>query len=656
MFPLPTLVLAAAPRISSTTFTSLLGALLTDQSSVVAKLTQASLVRFLCRLKGKPVLPLSGGGGFTSSFLALPSPGLSSTNGLSSEIKDEEREAATHEHFPYEMGEEEIKVLEDEFVNGIVLGLARLDEDDFARDPTSEVMTPGGSVLVTHEKTVVSTPVSDAPTTEDLGEQWLQSVTTTSPDEILTSFFATPSLPITISPSSPHGSSSNLPTTVSSPPTAFSPLSLPYAPRLTTSSDSPPQSQAEEESAIGKMVSMSLISAIAMSECLDPEVLMGCILPEVERMRGERMFYVRKEAVQALGSLARTLPSYAFEEAIVRLPLSRMAADSAQLPLHAAFAHDPMWHVRRAACLALPSICKRLSPALLRSTVLSNLAFFSQDVARNVRSGALEILGEMIWLFEGDEQGVPPEVVRLFLGQKMDGSDEGPDAKAPPVEHFQPMMNALDEPFSSASVVDGLSSYFDGPAWGVPIVSPPQAAATLLDPDRPVMCAFNMPAVVLTLGPDNWHQLRPFYCDLSRDTTDKVRQSLASSLHEVSSIIGPTQADEALAEVVEHFLLDQEFIAHAMLNNMGLLLLNFSVTTLPRLLQAVGGKWDGIRNWRMREKVVRDLGGVGRKCMGSSEAEEALWELIRRGLKDRVASVREATTEIVRTPRPRGSL
>ena len=147
-----------APRISATTFTSLLGALLTDQSTVVANSTQTALVRFLCRLKGKP--------------LPSPSPSPSPREPATGLAPYERPSTDAQLPAPYHLTEDARRVLEDEVVNGIVLGLARLDDDD--RELGQMELEPDGrrsrsrSPLPTTESTLVLSPEE-----EQIEDGWL---------------------------------------------------------------------------------------------------------------------------------------------------------------------------------------------------------------------------------------------------------------------------------------------------------------------------------------------------------------------------------------------------------------------------------------------------------------------------------------------------
>jgi hypothetical protein len=59
------------------------------------------------------------------------------------------------------------------------------------------------------------------------------------------------------------------------------------------------------------------------------------------------------------------------------------------------------------------------------------------------------------------------------------------------------------------------------------------------DSEMPTFCAYNFPAVVLTVGPDNWKHLEEAYKELVKDIQWKVRRTLSFSVHEIALILGP---------------------------------------------------------------------------------------------------------------------
>jgi hypothetical protein len=71
-------------------------------------------------------------------------------------------------------------------------------------------------------------------------------------------------------------------------------------------------------------------------------------------------------------------------------------------------------------------------------------------------------------------------------------------------------------------------------------------------------CAYNFPAVLLTLGPSFWPELKPLHQQLVRDIRPRIRRTLACSLHEVAKILGPSLAESELMAVLLHCLKDND--------------------------------------------------------------------------------------------------
>lgn len=358
--------LPSAPSISATAFTSLLGALLTDQSAFVAKATEAALVRFLCRLKDRPLPPPPSDteptvADFTfGTTEPLPPPAPAGGDG-------EGGDDAAHHHARYELGDEARQILEDEIVCGIVLGLSRLDQEDNDDD---ERASAAGSASATGgaEAATTSTPAKGAaakregsaekddeadevanptlflsPEEEPLDEAWLAGLgasssssegnsggdEATATSELVYSGWGAPLQSrgdddTTQAQDAGASSSGIVPADKDPEPgdLSFHPPSPPSDP-MGYSSFSPDLggNGADEEASIGKMVAMSLVAAIAHAECLDGDVFADQFLPEVARMKDDGVFYVRKEAVQALGSLAKCLPVETVEGTAVRSAL-----------------------------------------------------------------------------------------------------------------------------------------------------------------------------------------------------------------------------------------------------------------------------------------------------------------------------------------------
>ncbi|GAA5950484.1 hypothetical protein JCM3765_004563 [Sporobolomyces pararoseus] len=578
------------PRISATTFTALLGALLTDQSTTVAKAAEAAIVRFLCRLKSKAIPS-------NSEFSEFPSSDLHPFQ--SSEVTTVPALAVSEPdpHSTYDFSYEARQILEDEIVSGIVIGLARLDEED-----------PERSTTIDHAPEVHKTQV-DQIKEEDEKEN---PVLFSSPEENTIDFDEGDSdfdMKMLMEWTQSREREARGDSNIDLPPSS--------SPQDQIFSSFSPDQPADEESSIGKMVSMSLIGAIAAADCLESSVISKQFLPEVEKMKSESMFYVRKEAVQALGHLASAVSSEDLEQTL--------------LPLHTFFSRDQLWHVRRAAVLALPSVCKRLPRPALHEKAVEAIRLFSADDNRNVRSGALEIAGELIYLFHQDPEGVPEELLAFFLGKPLDSngdtSTSGQDLSAfsNQISHFK---SALDSP--SSSFLDASNSW----------QSPGFFSRNTRDADRSILTAFNFPAVVLTLGGGKWNLVCDQHQALCKDPVEKARQSLASSLHEVAKIIGPDQTDTSLFAPLADFLQDAENVQSAVLENIPTLFMSFGSETGRKAVRLLGDAWSDIGNWRLREHALKKVAEFGPHFM-QNDGEEEVLSILAKAFKDSVASVRE---------------
>ncbi|XP_066148507.1 serine/threonine-protein phosphatase 4 regulatory subunit 1-like isoform X4 [Euwallacea fornicatus] len=128
-------------------------------------------------------------------------------------------------------------------------------------------------------------------------------------------------------------------------------------------------------------------------------------------------------------------------------------------------------------------------------------------------------------------------------------------------------------------------------------------------PDMSHHCAYALPAVVLTLGRDNWHLLRDAMNILAKHTSYKIRRIVASSLHEVAVILGPELASTDLSPLFEEFLKDLDEVRIGVLNNLFLFmqLINVEKRTvfLPKLDEFL--RVDNVCNWRFQEQLAEQL-------------------------------------------------
>ncbi|KAF8557242.1 ARM repeat-containing protein, partial [Imleria badia] len=354
-----------------------------------------------------------------------------------------------------------------------------------------------------------------------------------------------------------------------------------------------------EQAAVGRLSSMSLIAAVAAGGSLRLDA-QRAFVREVERAGKDPVHWVRREASFALGALVKVIP----EELVV----------SALLPLFETLRKDAIWHVRHSSLFALPAVLSRLTPALRRSVALSTIVPLSQDEFPALRSGVLEALGEVLYSFHADERGPPDELLSLFLGRQED----------------KPILRTM--------------------AFGFPVPLPFAPSKLDLfydDPVRPLSCAFNYPAVALTLGRARWGELRSLYLTLSQNRSLKVRKTLAASLGELARVIGPENAQRDLVDVWWDAMRAED----------GDIQLKV-IEALPLFVSALGeGEarntifsgmvkiWEegSLRNWRAREGIIKIIPDLA----GAPAYPECVHRVLKWGLEDDFGAVREVSISVV---------
>ncbi|KAK7043588.1 hypothetical protein VNI00_008199 [Paramarasmius palmivorus] len=370
-----------------------------------------------------------------------------------------------------------------------------------------------------------------------------------------------------------------------------------------------------DHAAVGRLSSMSLMAAVAASGCLD-DATKYAFVKEVERVSQDSIYWVRREACFAVGALAKVVP-----EELVYLTL---------MPLLSAAVSDPIHHVRHSSLYALPAILTRLNPKKRRELALDILVPMSMDESQEVRSGVLETLGEVIYTFHTDHQtlsdpdqhdDVPPkQLLRMFLGRTED-----------------------------RRILDCHQEQGQSPLEREWVNGDPTKAGALhefyQDPSRPLVCAFNMPAVALTLGRARWaSDLREAYMSLTESEIFGVHRTLAASLGQLAQIIGPESARKDLMNVWRNCARNEE--AEVRMKTAEALELFFGALDKAgqrELLFDLLVLWERglLKGWREREKVAGVMGRMGELAQGQD-----LWILIARlevlTLLDPVNAVREA--------------
>lgn len=376
-------------------------------------------------------------------------------------------------------------------------------------------------------------------------------------------------------------------------------------------------------------------------------------MAEVERVGRDPVHWVRREASFAVGALAKVVPVEVVTSSLVSLSAPCVRAllkmereltvwdDCLQLPLFESLCQDATWRVRHSVLFALPAILSRLTPEHRRKLALDVIVPLSQDEESTVRSAVLEALGEVMHTFADDDGGPPEPLLKLFLGVR-ETQDPGGGEPLAESERVHVVHEIQSPPPRSATSVSATSS-----AWSDYGTDGGVGPDIYEDPQRPHICAFNYPAVTLTLGRQRWPELRDLYLSLAQEPMYKVRRTLAASLGEIARIVGEEHAAADLMTVFWSSLHAEE--GEVRTKAIEALQTFARAVALPERTAVAKGLADAffsgkLSSWRERESAVKAIGGL-------VELEgvdyNVLQSMLAKALEDPVAAVREAAISVV---------
>ena len=115
-------------------------------------------------------------------------------------------------------------------------------------------------------------------------------------------------------------------------------------------------------------------------------------------------------------------------------------------------------------------------------------------------------------------------------------------------------------------------------------------------------CAFNFPAVLLTLGPSAWPKLKQTYETLTLDSNLQVRKTLAYSLFELAKIMGPDLTETELLPIFLHFVKDVDEVREGILVSLPEFIESLPADGRDAYVEHFAALWaPNEQNWRTRE-------------------------------------------------------
>ena len=257
-------------------------------------------------------------------------------------------------------------------------------------------------------------------------------------------------------------------------------------------------------------------------------------------------------------------------------------------------AEDPIFRVRKAAALNMDAVCRTAGQEAAGNRLLPVFLRLAQDDIWGVRKACAESI-------MGVSKGLHPsvrvsELIPLFERFVGDSSQWVREAA---LQHLGPFISTL----PSEAVKPALLAHFTGmaspnPQWNK------EGANTMS-----TYCAFSFPAVVATLGPERWGELRDLFLTLCKDPARRVRKPMAHALHELARILGAKVADSELVPIFELYLQDVDHVKVGVLANLAPFLAGLS----PGMRESFLPVLDDVEisssslNWRFRLIMAQQL-------------------------------------------------
>ncbi|XP_035712717.1 serine/threonine-protein phosphatase 4 regulatory subunit 1 isoform X2 [Folsomia candida] len=161
-------------------------------------------------------------------------------------------------------------------------------------------------------------------------------------------------------------------------------------------------------------------------------------------------------------------------------------------------------------------------------------------------------------------------------------------------------------------------------------------------------CVYNFPAVVLTLGPQNWSLLRDCYEALACNVQWKIRYTLASSLHEIAGILGPELSERDLVPFYNATTKDLDEVRIGILRNLASFIKGLGGEAQRKCLETLDrfAVTENNRNWRFRLELADQIKNLS-EIYEAEEIFKVLCPLTMDLLLDRVAEVRKKALSVI---------
>ena len=210
------------------------------------------------------------------------------------------------------------------------------------------------------------------------------------------------------------------------------------------------------------------------------------------------------------------------------------------IPQVNSFADDHSGSVRKEVANQLFNISQKVSKDIFKKRLLPVYKKLSKDTLWNVKKAATEILPKITKLC--DSEIISKEIIPIF---KNFAQDEKPVVKNAAVEVFGEFISLINKD-DAENFVELLDFYVD---------TIQKLVSKGKRDDKIIIqkCAYNFPAVLLFFGKNSWEKLKPCFTLMANEKDEKIKLPLASSLGEISNLIGSELTESDLLEFVDKF-------------------------------------------------------------------------------------------------------
>jgi len=289
----------------------------------------------------------------------------------------------------------------------------------------------------------------------------------------------------------------------------------------------------------------------------------------------------------------------------------------------AAFADDSTFRVRKATAQSFGNVCSMVGEPFTVSKLLPCYVRLSKDLIWGVRKGCVESL---VSVSRAVSEGVRAEVlVPMFERFAKDSSRW---VRNGAFEILGPFLHALGPNLASKPLVQMFA--------GIPAMS-----SAVVDAEVNYHAAFNLPAVLQTIGAARWDELAACFAQLTKATQFPVRRTLSYSLHELAQLLGPALTEQSLLPALDAFLRDLDEVRYGVLKNFALLLRCLTPAKRVSYLEVLWMVQKQAENWRWRLLWAKQLGAFA-KLFDAEHTVTDIMPLAFALTRDNVAAVRRA--------------